>query len=385
MWDIYKIKIHEKWKKRWFDTHPYEIAEYSWDYLFTGGKEIRSKLFCELWMYLCPDLEVVAELAFAIECIHVASLILDDTPWMDNAAERRGRKTLHRVFSKNKALLLANDVILIVLEIWKNNKPPHIEEDVWKLILTSKLQRLALGQFLDLAKKGTLIELASLKTGVLFELVSETVALYINLDSTFWRLWGNNIGILFQWMDDWIDREQDIIENNRNAFNEAFDETLEKYTSIWQIIQHDIGSKWFTCPFGIFMKKYFADQLNITIPSLELSLHFNKSTLWTLDDALCKQYILDIIKSQNIKNYKVIEENYHLCTRIFDIPVIRLWKLEENLWEDYIRYIIIKLKLPIPIINKIHKDMDREESINILNDVLELDFNKILVELTNIL
>ena len=49
MWDIYKIKIHEKWKKRWFDTHPYEIAEYSWNYLFTGGKEIRSKLFCELW------------------------------------------------------------------------------------------------------------------------------------------------------------------------------------------------------------------------------------------------------------------------------------------------------------------------------------------------
>lgn len=121
---------------------------------------------------------------------------------------------------------------------------------------------------------------------------------------------------------------------------------------------------------------------------MELSLHFNKSTLWTLDDALCKQYILDIIKSQNIKNYKVIEENYHLCTRIFDIPVIRLWKLDEKLWENYIRYIIIKLKLPIiPIMNKLHKDMDREESINVLNDILELDLdlNKIQAELTNIL
>lgn len=33
---------------------------------FTGGKEIWSKLFCELWKYLSPDSEVCAELAFAI-------------------------------------------------------------------------------------------------------------------------------------------------------------------------------------------------------------------------------------------------------------------------------------------------------------------------------
>jgi hypothetical protein len=49
-----------------WDIHPVDVAEYSWNYLFTGGKEIRSKLFCELWKYLSPDSDVCAELAFAI-------------------------------------------------------------------------------------------------------------------------------------------------------------------------------------------------------------------------------------------------------------------------------------------------------------------------------
>jgi len=198
IWDIHKNIIHQKWKKRWFESHPYDIAEYSWDYLFTGGKEIRSKLFCQLWDYLSPDSTIVIELAFAIECIHVASLILDDTPWMDNATERRGRKTLHITFSPKKALLIANDIMYMAAEIWINNKPMHIAENVWKSLLISKVQRLSMGQWLDLGKSGTLIELASLKTGVLFELVTETVAICNHLDTTFWRIWGNNLGILFQ-------------------------------------------------------------------------------------------------------------------------------------------------------------------------------------------
>jgi geranylgeranyl pyrophosphate synthase len=30
----------------------------------------------------------------------------------------------------------------------------------------------------------------------------------------------NNLGILFQWMDDYLDMDEDITQNNRNAFNE---------------------------------------------------------------------------------------------------------------------------------------------------------------------
>jgi len=272
VWNTLKPQIHNKWRKIWYERHPSDIAEYSWNYLFTGGKEIRPILFCELWHYLCPDSIVNAELAFAIECIHVASIILDDTPWMDNASERRGKPTLHTTFTPNKSLMIANDVIAMAVEIWKTNKPNSINEGEWYNILSSKLKRLIIGQWYDLDKKGSLIELASLKTGILFELVTETVAICTNLDTDFWKLWGNTLGILFQWMDDYLDMEEDAIQCNRNAFNEDYQTTLNNYTILWQNIAQSIGNKWFNKQIGVFMKTYFLEKLRITHAFNECSM-----------------------------------------------------------------------------------------------------------------
>jgi geranylgeranyl pyrophosphate synthase len=262
-WDLYKAEIYDKWKKIWLESHPSEIGEYSWDYLFTGGKQIRPKLFCELWHHLSPDSKVLAELAFAIECIHISSIVLDDTPWMDNASERRGKKTLHIAFSPKKALLISYDLIDIAFDIWKSNKPEHVNLDIWTNLLKSKLQRLMVGQWYDLEKTGTLVELSSLKTGVLFELVTETVALCINLDTEFWKIWGNNLGILFQWMDDFYDMEEDKVQNNRNAFNESYDSTLKNYSILWNTIEKGIGQQWFETSFGQYMKNYFTQKINL--------------------------------------------------------------------------------------------------------------------------
>jgi hypothetical protein len=266
LWEIHRPHIHHKWKQYWYDTHPHDIAEDSWGYLFTGGKEIRAKLFCELWFYLSPDIAVNAELAFAIECIHAASLILDDTPWMDNASTRRGRTTLHLTHSNKKALLLFHDVMYMVYLIWNENKPVHLSILEWEHIILHQLQRLMVGQAYDLEKKGTLIELASMKTGVLFELVTETVAVCTHLDTIAWRSWGNHLGILFQWMDDWQDREEDILQNNRNAFNEAHNDTLMYYGKIWRKVEQVIGASWFTHPFGRFMKDYFTKGIPLPSP-----------------------------------------------------------------------------------------------------------------------
>ena len=72
------------------------------------------------------------ELAFAIECIHAASLILDDTPWMDNATTRRGRQTLHLSFSNKKTLMICHDVMYMVYLIWSENKPEHTSTSDWE-------------------------------------------------------------------------------------------------------------------------------------------------------------------------------------------------------------------------------------------------------------
>jgi len=271
-WDIVKAPIYAKWKAYWFATHPPDIAEYSWNYLFTGGKEIRSRLFYELWTYLSPESTPCVELAFAVECIHAASLILDDSPWMDNAAERRGKKTLHLVFSERKALLLCHDVMYMVYLIWNQNKPAHIPLTEWEDTMKDKLQRLLIGQWHDLEKTGSLVELASLKTGILFEWVAEVVAMCLQLDREFWKIWGNHLGILFQWMDDWLDRDEDIQQQNRNAFNEAHDRVLQQYGQLWSRICHGIGPVWFQRPFGQFMTAYFTQRIPLSSTPLSLSL-----------------------------------------------------------------------------------------------------------------
>jgi hypothetical protein len=334
LWHKNKELVYEKFKKKWLDEHPKEIGEYSWNYLFNGGKQLRPTLFCELWNYISPDSEINYELAFAIECIHVASLVLDDTPRMDNAHTRRGKTTIHKIFSNKKALLIAYDLISLVFDIWEKNKPDNINNDIWMLHLKSKLQRLSVGQMYDLDKKGKLIELASLKTGVLFELVSETVAICIDLDREFWKLWGNYLGILFQWVDDFQDMEEDTIQGNRNALIEAYNDTIHNYKLLWNHIELGIGMSWFDLEIGQFMKKYFIDQLNIEIGNsflINLSsisnfypvhLNIQESSSYSTT-----KYVFNFLNGKQMMQFiwKLID-NYKK-------PSINLWNMDESEWD----------------------------------------------------
>lgn len=338
-WDVLKPDIYEKYRQIWFQNHPTDVAEYSWNYLFSNGKEIRPKLFCELWNYLSPDSEVIADLAFAIECIHVSSIILDDTPWMDNAHERRGRQTLHIIFSPKKAVLISYDLIDMAIDIWKKNKPEHVDLNIWINLLKSKLQRLVVGQWHDLEKTGNLIELASLKTGVLFELVTETVALCINLDTEFWRNIGNNIGILFQWVDDYLDMDEDKIQNNRNAFNESFEITMNNYIYIWNIIEKSIGKQWFENEFGKFMKTYFTQTLKLhidtsmynTLSSINIEYPTNVVIPELTTSNAPTKYSFNFINGkQMIKHIWTNIDNLFLNT---NINTTNLWSKDESLWE----------------------------------------------------
>lgn len=262
-WNDLKTPLFATWKAWWLARHPAEVGEYSWSYLFERGKQIRPRLFCELWRYLCPDREPPVEVAFMVECVHVASLILDDLPWMDNAIERRGLTTLHRMFSVRKALLLVHDVLELAWEVGHSNPLSRemciggVAQSQWDEWIRSKANALWRGQFLDLSREGSLEELALLKTGTLFECVTELVAIGTGLDPIFWRGWGQALGILFQWVDDWNDRDEDNAIQQRNAFNESCDTTKARYSILWENVIHGIGQEWWKQPFGAFLYEYF--------------------------------------------------------------------------------------------------------------------------------
>jgi hypothetical protein len=263
-----------RWKAWWLDRHPEEVGAYSWSYLFERGKQIRPRLFCELWTYLCPERPVCVEGAFLVECAHVASLILDDLPWMDNATERRGWTTLHQQFSVRKALLLVHDIGELAYEVGRScplfQKEMEMAEEKEKEEkaeqVREKAKALWLGQWLDVSRSGSLYEIAAWKTGTLFEAVAEGVAHGVGLDPVFWKKWGNALGVLFQWIDDWDDREEDARIGQRNAFHEAPEETLAMYHTLWLRVVQGIGPSWWKRPFGAYLWGYFTRILPTSDP-----------------------------------------------------------------------------------------------------------------------
>jgi geranylgeranyl diphosphate synthase, type II len=80
-----------------------EAAEYC---LFSGGKRLRpilTLLGCELVGGIPQS---VLPAAVAAEFIHTSSLVFDDLPCMDDAAERRGVESLHQKFGEGMAVLV---------------------------------------------------------------------------------------------------------------------------------------------------------------------------------------------------------------------------------------------------------------------------------------
>jgi hypothetical protein len=205
--------------------------------------------------------------------------------------------------------------------------------------MKTKLQRLMMGQWYDMEKKGTLVELASLKTGVLFELVSETVAVCTELDPGFWRIWGNHLGILFQWTDDWLDQQEDLQQENRNAFNEAYESTHRSYQRVWRKIEEGIGAGWFTRPFGKYMHTYFTK----TIPFLSLQQASSSSLSGILlpypidlpfpevdRSRFRKKDILNIVNGKDILTIMFMASNH---MKENDRIKTDLWKIDENEWD----------------------------------------------------
>lgn len=258
-WFTIRDQTMKRWKERWIERHPVGIGEATWNAIFSGGKEIRPSLFCELWSHLSPSTQPNGDLAFAIECIHCASLILDDTPAMDNADTRRGRPTIHKLHSTYKAAWLALEIMEIVYDIWKENEPKDPEAHaIWWNFIKDKGLQLVIGQYYDLTNTGDLHTLAILKTGSLFEFATELVALKLSLSRDAWRTWGRQLGVLFQWADDWSDLEEDRLAGNRNAFLESPNIIAAHYKILLE--RSNIGKGWRDRPFGNWLMTYFEEK-----------------------------------------------------------------------------------------------------------------------------
>ncbi len=126
-----------------------------------------------------PD-QACVNLAAAIEFFHIASLILDDLPCMDDADTRRGKTCVHQIYGESAAILAAlaliNRAYYLMYQSFSSASPEAAEEANRLADDCLGLTGIVNGQALDLNFEGTdrspeVVRLIALqKTGALFRL-----------------------------------------------------------------------------------------------------------------------------------------------------------------------------------------------------------------------
>ena len=189
--------------------------------LLPGGKKIRSKILIDIGKIYKINYNVLIQIGAAAECIHAYSLIHDDLPCMDNDDLRRGKLSTHKKFGESTAILAGNSLLTLALEILtdKNLKISNKSKVSLASFISksSGHQGIAGGQYYDLSfekKKISLrktLDMQINKTGKLFSFscVAPLLILGKKKELIKFNKIGEDIGLLFQIIDDLIDFKGD--------------------------------------------------------------------------------------------------------------------------------------------------------------------------------
>ena len=186
--------------------------------VISGGKKIRSTIILDVGKIFNISEKKLINICAAVECIHSYSLIHDDLPCMDNDSIRRGKPATHIKFGEASAVLAGSSLLTLAFEIIADKKyllNHKIKNEIIKSLAScSGHTGIAEGQELDLKfenkKKGInqIIDMQKKKTGKLFNFclyAVGTVAKKNTKEKLFLSNLGEEIGLLFQLADDFLD------------------------------------------------------------------------------------------------------------------------------------------------------------------------------------
>ena len=167
-----------------------------------GGKRIRPVICLATAEAAGGRVEDALAEALAVELVHTFSLVHDDLPALDDDDERRGRPSVHVVFGEGVALLAGDALLAEGLRLASNRAESSRE-------LAAATVGMIAGQHLDVTAADVALEdLHALKTG---RLLAAAVALGLwaadvpEQAQAPLRAFGEELGVLFQAVDDVID------------------------------------------------------------------------------------------------------------------------------------------------------------------------------------
>ena len=172
--------------------------------LESGGKRIRPILCLAVAEAAGGSVEDALPGAAAVELVHTFSLVHDDLPALDDDDERRGRPSAHIAFGEGVALLAGDALLAEAFRLVLSYERPEPARELAQATLG-----MIGGQYRDITgDDADLTDLHRLKTGRLF---SASVGLGLWAAGTPedaqapWRAFGDELGLLFQAVDDILD------------------------------------------------------------------------------------------------------------------------------------------------------------------------------------
>ena len=174
--------------------------------LESGGKRIRPVLCLAVAEAAGGDVDEALSAAAAVELVHTFSLVHDDLPALDDDPVRRGRPSAHVAFGEGVALLAGDALLAEAFRLALSYDDPDLARELVEATLG-----MIGGQHRDITgDDGDLAELHRLKTGRLF-----TAAVGLGLRAAKvpeegqapWRAFGDELGLLFQVVDDILDED----------------------------------------------------------------------------------------------------------------------------------------------------------------------------------
>jgi geranylgeranyl diphosphate synthase, type II len=176
--------------------------------LLGGGKRIRPVLCLATGEALGRDAEELLPAGCALELVHTFSLVHDDLPALDDDDLRRGQPSAHVKFGEDVAILAGDALLAEAFRLALRYPSP----DVARELADATLGMIG-GQYLDVTTDGELDpdglrRLHALKTGRLLRASVTTataVAALSEPEREEWRAFGDELGVLFQIVDDILD------------------------------------------------------------------------------------------------------------------------------------------------------------------------------------
>lgn len=180
-----------------------------------GGKRLRAKLV----LLIAPDAADASLLGAIIELIHAASLLHDDV--IDDAMLRRGAASVNATEGSKTAIMLGD-----VLYSKAFSSLVAFDKEVARCVADA-VTALSVGEMMDVRMAeafnddaAVYLDMLYLKTAALIEASAKGAALLGGKDADAYAVYGKNLGLAFQIIDDILDIVADEATLGKPALND---------------------------------------------------------------------------------------------------------------------------------------------------------------------